>query len=225
VLPLQSRPVRGPVHALAALFLWTGTAALAQTERPWVDPPPTQAGDPPRPGGGIAEPPATPATRPAAPAPAPEARVPATTSVPPLRPKQATPVPERPPPARTVRRPPPAPPEGGPATAAPPAAERAAKAARPAPVRVATPTPSFNCRYARTPVERAICADPVLAAKDRRMALLYERAGGSRYRPVDPTQWRWLSARNACAPAGGPALEACIDRAYEARIAELSGRR
>ena len=31
-------------------------------------------------------------------------------------------------------------------------------------------------RYARTPVEQAICSDPALAAKDRRMARLYERA-------------------------------------------------
>src|SRR5215207_3849796 len=35
-------------------------------------------------------------------------------------------------------------------------------------------SPSFNCRYARTPVEQAICSDPALAAKDRRMARLYE---------------------------------------------------
>jgi uncharacterized protein len=85
------------------------------------------------------------------------------------------------------------------------------------------PVPSFNCRYARSSVERAICADPVLAAKDRRMALLYEQAGGSRHGPVDPTQYRWLAARNACARAR--ALEACIDRIYDARIAELSGAR
>jgi uncharacterized protein len=84
--------------------------------------------------------------------------------------------------------------------------------------------PSFNCRYARTSVEHAICADPVLAAKDRRMAILYEQAGGSRFRPVDPTQWDWLAARNRCARAPGPALEACVHRAYNARIAELSGR-
>ena len=88
-------------------------------------------------------------------------------------------------------------------------------------VRGPTPVPSFNCRYARSSVERAICADPVLAAKDRRMALLYEQAGGSRHGPVDPTQYRWLAARNACGRAR--ALEACIDRVYDARIAELSG--
>jgi uncharacterized protein len=94
--------------------------------------------------------------------------------------------------------------------------------ARPA-ARGSVPRPSFNCRYARTSVERAICADPALAAKDRRMAILYEQAGGSRFRPVDPTQWGWLAARNRCARAPGPALETCVHRAYDARIAELSG--
>jgi hypothetical protein len=84
------------------------------------------------------------------------------------------------------------------------------------------PRPSFNCRSARSSVERAICADPVLAAKDLRMATLYEQAGGSRRGPVDATQWRWLAARNACARAQSSALNACIDHIYNARIAELS---
>jgi uncharacterized protein len=83
--------------------------------------------------------------------------------------------------------------------------------------------PSFNCRYARTAVEHAICGDPALAAKDRHLALLYEQAGGSRFRPVDPTQWGWLAARNGCARAPRPALDACVHHAYDARIAELSG--
>jgi uncharacterized protein len=82
--------------------------------------------------------------------------------------------------------------------------------------------PSFNCRYAKTAVERTICADPMLAAKDGRMALLYEQAGGSRYRPVDPSQWSWLAARNRCGRVRGPALKSCIHRAYDDRIAELS---
>jgi hypothetical protein len=95
--------------------------------------------------------------------------------------------------------------------------------ARPRTARILRAHPSFDCRYARSPVELAICADPDLADKDRRMALLYERAGGSRFGPVDPSQWRWLAARNACRRAG-PALEACISRAYEDRIAELESR-
>jgi uncharacterized protein len=81
--------------------------------------------------------------------------------------------------------------------------------------------PSFDCRYARGSVERAICANPELATKDRRMALMYERAGGSRHQPVDPQQWRWLSARNACARSR--AVEPCIAQVYDERIAELAG--
>jgi len=76
------------------------------------------------------------------------------------------------------------------------------------------PRPSFSCRYAKTSVEHAICADPVLAAKDRRMALLYERAGGSRYGPVDPSQWGWVAARNRCGRVHDEALERCLHRAY-----------
>jgi uncharacterized protein len=82
-------------------------------------------------------------------------------------------------------------------------------------------SPSFNCRYARTPVEQAICRDSALAAKDRRMARLYERAGGSRFGPVEPTQSAWLATRDACARVAGPALHACIHEAYDARIAGL----
>ncbi len=87
---------------------------------------------------------------------------------------------------------------------------------------VAQPRPSFDCSYAQTPVEHVICADPVLAAKDMRMALLYEQAGGSRYRPVDERQWRWLAAREACGRSPRAVLERCIARTYDARIAELS---
>ena len=90
---------------------------------------------------------------------------------------------------------------------------------------VAPPRPSFDCRYAQTPVELAICADPVLAGKDWRMALLYEQRGGSRYRPIDERQWRWLAAREACARAPRTRLEACISQTYDARIAELSSSR
>jgi uncharacterized protein len=85
-------------------------------------------------------------------------------------------------------------------------------------------SPSFNCRYARTPVEQAICSDPALAAKDRRMARLYERAGGSRFGPVEPTQHAWLAVRDACARVAGPALHACVHEAYDARVTELGGR-
>ncbi len=81
--------------------------------------------------------------------------------------------------------------------------------------------PTFNCRRARTTVERTICADPLLAAKDRRMATLYEQAGGSRYGPVDAVQRRWLARRDRCARVRKQ-LGHCIHQAYDARIAELT---
>ena len=84
--------------------------------------------------------------------------------------------------------------------------------------------PSFNCRYAKTAIERTICADPMLAAKDGRMALLYEQAGGSRYRPVDPSQWSWLAARNRCGRVHDEALERCLHRAYDDRVARIAAR-
>jgi uncharacterized protein len=74
-------------------------------------------------------------------------------------------------------------------------------------------------------VEEVICAEPGLAAKDLRMALLYEQRGGSRYRPVDAQQWRWLAAREACGRAPRAMIERCIAQTYDARIAELSRRR
>jgi hypothetical protein len=87
---------------------------------------------------------------------------------------------------------------------------------------VGQPRPSFNCSFAQTLVEQVICTDPVLAAKDMRMALLYEQRGGSRYRPVDERQWRWLAAREACGRGPRAVLQACVGRTYDARIAELS---
>ena len=49
-----------------------------------------------------------------------------------------------------------------------------------------------------------------------------ERAGGSRYGPVDPSQWGWVAARNRCGRVHDEALERCLHRAYDDRVAELS---
>jgi uncharacterized protein len=100
--------------------------------------------------------------------------------------------------------------------------ERIAASAPPAAGR-----PSFDCRRARTAVEQAICTTPTLAAQDREMALLYQRALTSdpdRARAVGSTQGAWLTARNDCARAGPPGsggLEACIGQAYDDRIREM----
>lgn len=39
--------------------------------------------------------------------------------------------------------------------------------------------PSFDCKAARTKVEKAICADPALAALDRRIAAAYQKVMGA----------------------------------------------
>lgn len=78
--------------------------------------------------------------------------------------------------------------------------------------------PSFDCGQARTRVEQTICADPVLAAKDRRMARLYAQAG-PRSGPIESGQRDWLAARDGCNRAGE--LRPCLHAAYDARIREL----
>jgi hypothetical protein len=218
--------------AVPALLLAAASTALAQGASQWVDPPPANAQSAPVPDSPnirrpAPEPAATPPRRATLPKASPaESRRAVAEPEPepaPKRRKQAKPAAKPAAPARTARSELPV--RSG-SIAAKPAlrdieevAPRRRLARPPATGRVAHP--SFNCRYARTAVEQAICADPLLAAKDRRMALLYERAGGSRFRPVDPTQWGWLAARNGCARARG-ALDACVHRAYDSRIAELS---
>lgn len=95
--------------------------------------------------------------------------------------------------------------------------ERIGAASPPAP---ALATPSFDCRAAGTPVERAICSDPVLAAKDRRMASLYAQANAVHSGALGAAQDEWRAERDACARRRG-ALETCVEEAYDARIREL----
>lgn len=97
-----------------------------------------------------------------------------------------------------------------------------APAAGPAPVRVERP--SFDCRYARSPVEIAVCGDPDLAVKDRELARAYDRALGASPAgagQIERTQRDWRAARDACARNPGAALERCVARAYDTRIVEL----
>ena len=213
---------RSVLLALGPLLTWGATSALAQGGRPWVDPPPAGSSPP---------------AEAKAPAPPPEA-VSATRDK--TTEARRTPEAQNRPVIRFGSRPSEALRErAAPRTAGTHSAQRERVAPRTTRTRSAQrrattdvsrealaagamPRPSFNCRGARTSVERAICANPVLAAKDRRMASLYEQAGGSRRGPVDRSQWRWLAARNSCARAGAPALQGCSDQVYSARIAELS---
>jgi uncharacterized protein len=98
----------------------------------------------------------------------------------------------------------------------------AAHAAPPA-ESVSVQHPSFSC-VTPTALEMLICADPVLADDDRRMAVLYAAAragalgdGGSQ---VEHTQRAWLKSRNAACASGD--VSSCLSKEYDARLTELA---
>ena len=90
----------------------------------------------------------------------------------------------------------------------PPTAQRAGRA-----------RPSFNCRYARTVSEQMVCADPYLAAADRRLARAYGQAirRGIPEPELRRQQDIWLGVRESAARYGPEG----VAHAYEARIGEL----
>ena len=80
--------------------------------------------------------------------------------------------------------------------------------------------PSFNCRYARTRGEIAVCRNPGLASLDRQMATQFYRAlsgasPGERL-ILQRSRSRFINYRDSCGS------DACIAQAYRARIAEIS---
>lgn len=90
----------------------------------------------------------------------------------------------------------------------------------PAPPRPsATASPSFNCRFARTRGEIAVCGDSGLAALDRQMAAQFNTAmaeGDSRQRALlQRTRSDFLRYRDNC-PSN-----ACIAETYRGRIREI----
>lgn len=89
----------------------------------------------------------------------------------------------------------------------------------PAPPPTATARPSFNCRYARTRGEIAVCGDSGLAALDRQMAAQYYRAlsaADARQRStLVSTRNAFLGYRDRC-PSNS-----CIAETYRGRIREI----
>ena len=83
----------------------------------------------------------------------------------------------------------------------------------------ATTSPSFNCRFARTRGEIAVCGDPGLAALDRQMASQFSTAmaqGDSRQRSLlQRTRSDFLRYRDNC-PSNS-----CIAETYRGRIREI----
>lgn len=79
---------------------------------------------------------------------------------------------------------------------------------------------SFDCARARTPDERAICADRGLNDRDVRLAVYYELARkvvamGARGAIMDE-QAAWLRERRRCG-----ANRACLLISYDRRLAQL----
>jgi uncharacterized protein YecT (DUF1311 family) len=83
----------------------------------------------------------------------------------------------------------------------------------------ATASPSFNCQYARTRGEKAVCNDDGLAALDRRLAAQYASAmssGDSDQRALlQGTRSRFITIRERCRS------DDCIADAYRGRINEI----
>jgi uncharacterized protein len=78
---------------------------------------------------------------------------------------------------------------------------------------------SFECKAARSKVETMICQDSGLSTLDEQLNEVYAqfRTTG-RGRSEKSTQIAWLDIRESCQD------QACLRRAYEARIAELQAR-
>src|SRR5687768_12138772 len=87
------------------------------------------------------------------------------------------------------------------------------------PPQAATASPSFNCRFARSRGEIAVCGDPGLASLDRQMAAQFNTAmaqGDSRQRSLlQRTRSDFLRYRDNC-PSN-----ACIAETYRGRIREI----
>ena len=80
-------------------------------------------------------------------------------------------------------------------------------------------SPSFNCRFAKSPSEQMVCSDGRLAALDRQMASHYFAAlsNGDQWTrtTLRRSRDRFLADRERCSSAD------CIAGAYEARIEEI----
>jgi uncharacterized protein YecT (DUF1311 family) len=88
--------------------------------------------------------------------------------------------------------------------------------------------PAPECARARTPIEKAICADPALAAADAQMAKAYAvlRAGlpADQQAALLSDQRSWIRRRDAaCSEADATELVACLARETEARRRFLTG--
>lgn len=87
--------------------------------------------------------------------------------------------------------------------------------------------PSFSCTSAGTAIERAICADPVLAAQDRTMAQLFAVAkqgalGNGASNQLAAQRTALQDMRACAAPRASEPVAACLSTGYAARNQELA---
>lgn len=109
---------------------------------------------------------------------------------------------------------------GEPVVVMPPVGDPLAPEPEPAePEATVTEGPSFDCRFARTRSENAVCENIGLSSLDRQMAGLFEqslRSADSEQRALlQQTRSRFLAYRDRCRS------EACIAGAYEGRMREI----
>lgn len=85
--------------------------------------------------------------------------------------------------------------------------------------------PSFDCRLAKTPIEKTICASPSLSQKDAILSHLYQGAKISAFGFDKSNQFKaqldWLKNRDACLKNKDDIIN-CIENRYKARIIELA---
>lgn len=90
-----------------------------------------------------------------------------------------------------------------------------------APAKTAKPT--FDCTKASGDIETLICRDPELAALDRKMAEVFQRAEagrrGDELNALKAGQRGWIKGRNDCWKASDQSL--CATESYNVRMVEL----
>ena len=88
-----------------------------------------------------------------------------------------------------------------------------------------TQTPSYDCRAARSSIERAICADPTLSESDAQMGRVFQqtlRLAKNRQFFLD-SQRVWLSQRDSiCGALADNVIWSCVLEMTKARTASLA---
>jgi uncharacterized protein len=83
--------------------------------------------------------------------------------------------------------------------------------------------PSYDCAKAQGEVEELVCKDTDLATLDHKLSELYaealKRSREEQYKDPSSSQRSWIKDRNDCGKAKD--VRACIETAYEHRIADL----